>query len=43
MTEALSDFSKRARTERSWWVAAGLIGLGLIYPLIVDSLKELPP
>jgi branched-chain amino acid transport system permease protein len=42
VSEALSGFAQRARTERSWWLAAGLILLGVLYPLIVDSLQELP-
>jgi branched-chain amino acid transport system permease protein len=42
VSEALSGFAQRARTERSWWVAAGLILLGVLYPLLVDSLQELP-
>ena len=42
MSEALSGFAQRARTERGWWVAAALVVFGALYPLIVDSLKELP-
>jgi branched-chain amino acid transport system permease protein len=42
VSEALSGFAQRARTERSWWVAAGLIAFGFLYPLLVDSLQELP-
>jgi branched-chain amino acid transport system permease protein len=42
VSEALTGFAQRARTERSWWVAAALIAFGVLYPLIVDSLQELP-
>ena len=42
MSEALSSFAQRARSERGWWVAAALILLGVLYPLMVDSLRELP-
>jgi branched-chain amino acid transport system permease protein len=42
VSEALSGIAQRARTERSWWVAAGLIAFGVLYPLLVDSLQELP-
>jgi branched-chain amino acid transport system permease protein len=42
VSEAVQAFSARARTERAWWVAGALILLGLVYPLIVDSLQELP-
>jgi branched-chain amino acid transport system permease protein len=42
VSEALSGFAQRARTERGWWVAAGLVLLGILYPLIVDPLQELP-
>jgi len=42
LSEALSSFAQRARSERGWWVAAALILLGVLYPLMVDSLRELP-
>ena len=42
MSEALSGFAQRARTDKSWWVAGALILFGAIYPLIVDSLQEVP-
>ena len=42
MTEAVADFSRRARTERAWWVAAGLVVFGLLYPFLVDTLQSLP-
>ena len=42
MTEAIADFSRRARTERAWWVAAGLVVFGLLYPFLVDTLQSLP-
>ena len=42
MSEALADFSRRARTERAWWVAAGLVVFGLLYPFLVDTLQSLP-
>ena len=42
MTEAVADFSRRARTERGWWVAAGLVVFGLLYPFLVETLQSLP-
>ena len=35
-------FGTRARTERSWWLAAGLIVVALIYPFLVETLRDLP-
>ena len=42
MSEALSTFARRARTDKSWWVAGGMIALGLTYPLYYEPLQELP-
>ena len=42
MSEAVSDFARRARTDKSWWVAGALILIGAFYPLMVDSLQEVP-
>ena len=42
MSEALSGFTRRARTDRGWWALAGVLGVGLIYPFIVDTLQDLP-
>ena len=42
MSEALSGFARRARTDRGWWAVAGVLGVGLIYPFIVDTLQEFP-
>ena len=42
MTEAFQSFTARARTERSWWLVAGLIVVALIYPFLVETLRELP-
>jgi branched-chain amino acid transport system permease protein len=42
MSEALSGFVQRARTDKSWWLAGALIALGLAYPFIVDPLRDLP-
>ena len=42
MSEAVSGFVQRARTDRGWWVAAAVIAAGLVYPLVVDTLQELP-
>jgi branched-chain amino acid transport system permease protein len=42
MSAVLDNFVGRARTERAWWVAAGLIFLGLLYPFVVDTLRDLP-
>ena len=42
MSEALSTFARRARTDKSWWVAGAMIALGLSYPLYYEPLQELP-
>jgi len=42
MSEALQGFAARARTERGWWVAAGMVVLAFIYPFIVEPLQDLP-
>ena len=42
MSEALSGFVNRARTDRGWWVAGAMIALGLLYPLIVEYLQDTP-
>jgi branched-chain amino acid transport system permease protein len=42
MSEALSGFVERARTERAWWAAAALVAIGLLYPFLVDTLQSLP-
>ena len=42
MSEALSTFARRARTDKSWWVAGAMIALGLTYPLYYEPLQELP-
>jgi branched-chain amino acid transport system permease protein len=38
----ISGLVERSKTERSWWIAAGLLTFGIIYPWIVDGLKSLP-
>jgi branched-chain amino acid transport system permease protein len=42
VSEAFQNFAARARTERGWWVAAGAIVLGLLYPFYVEGLQDLP-
>jgi branched-chain amino acid transport system permease protein len=42
MSEGMQSFAARARTERTWWLAAGLVVFGAIYPFIVDMLQDLP-
>ena len=42
MKEAFAGFVQRARTDRSWWFAGGMIALGLSYPLIVEYLRDIP-
>ena len=42
MSEAVQSFAARARTDRSWWLAGGLIAVGLLYPFLVDTLQDLP-
>ncbi len=32
----------RVRTDRSWWLAGGLIALAIVYPFIVETLQVLP-
>ena len=39
---AQSGFVTRLRTDRSWWLAGGLLVLGVIYPFIVETLQVLP-
>jgi len=38
----IGGFVSRLRTDRSWWLAGGLIALALLYPFIVETLQELP-
>jgi branched-chain amino acid transport system permease protein len=42
MSTVFEDFTNRVRTERSWWIAGGLIVLAAIYPFIVESLRDIP-
>jgi branched-chain amino acid transport system permease protein len=42
VSEAFQEFTTKARSERSWWIAAGLIVFGVVYPFLVDTLQELP-
>jgi len=42
MNEAFQRFATRIRSERSLWLAAGLIVLALVYPFIVETLRDLP-
>jgi branched-chain amino acid transport system permease protein len=42
VSEASSAFVQRLRTDRGWWVAIAAIVIALAYPLIVDTLQELP-
>jgi branched-chain amino acid transport system permease protein len=42
VSEAFQAFTTKARTERTWWLAAALIVVGAIYPFLVESLQELP-
>jgi branched-chain amino acid transport system permease protein len=42
VTETLQAFTARVRTERSWWLAAGLIVLAAVYPFTVDTLRVMP-
>jgi branched-chain amino acid transport system permease protein len=42
MSEAMGSFAARARTDRSWWLVGGLVLLGLIYPMIVEYLQDIP-
>ncbi len=38
----MSDLVARFKTERSWWVAVGLVVFGLVYPFIVSGLEQIP-
>jgi branched-chain amino acid transport system permease protein len=42
VSEAVQDLVGRARTEKTWWIAGGLILLGVLYPLVVEYLQDLP-
>jgi branched-chain amino acid transport system permease protein len=42
VSEALSGFVQRARTDRGWWFAGAVIAVGLLYPLIVEYLQDTP-
>jgi branched-chain amino acid transport system permease protein len=42
VTAVLDGFVGRARTERAWWVAAGMGLLAFTYPFLVETLQELP-
>ena len=42
MSEAFQHFATKARTERSWWLAGGLIVFGLLYPFFYELLQDLP-
>jgi branched-chain amino acid transport system permease protein len=37
-----ASFRDRLRSERSWWLAIGLVALAVVYPFIVESLQDLP-
>jgi branched-chain amino acid transport system permease protein len=42
VTAVWDGFVGRARTERAWWVAAGMVLLAFTYPFLVETLQELP-
>jgi branched-chain amino acid transport system permease protein len=42
VSEAVTSFTQRARTDRAWWLAGALIVLGILYPFIVGPLQDLP-
>jgi branched-chain amino acid transport system permease protein len=42
MSDVIQNFANRARTERGWWVAAVVIALAFLYPLVVETLQDLP-
>ena len=42
MGDGFQGFLKRLRTDRAWWVAGGLIILGILYPFIVEYLQDIP-
>ena len=41
-TPDTAGFRERLRTNRGWWIAAVMLVLGLIYPLISEELRDLP-
>jgi branched-chain amino acid transport system permease protein len=42
VSEAVHSFTQRARTDKTWWLAGALIVLGVLYPLIVEYLQDIP-
>jgi len=42
MGEGFQGVLQRLRTDRSWWIACALIGLGVLYPFIVEYLQDIP-
>jgi branched-chain amino acid transport system permease protein len=42
MSEALQGTLAKARSERGWWVAGGLILFGVVYPFLVEYLQDTP-
>ena len=42
MSEAFRNVAARARTDRSWWLLAGVIAFALAYPFLVETLRVLP-
>jgi branched-chain amino acid transport system permease protein len=42
MSQVFTDFAGRARTERAWWLAAGIIAFGVSYPFLVEYLQDIP-
>jgi branched-chain amino acid transport system permease protein len=40
--DGFAGFAQRARSDRGWWLAGAVILVGLLYPVLVESLGELP-
>jgi branched-chain amino acid transport system permease protein len=40
--EGFQGFLQRLRTDKAWWLAGGLIVLGILYPFIVEYLRDFP-
>lgn len=38
----INGLVERFKAERTWWIVVGLVGLGLVYPFIIGSLRTLP-
>jgi branched-chain amino acid transport system permease protein len=42
MGEGVQGLLQRFRTDRAWWLASALIVLGVLYPFMVEYLRDIP-